>query len=326
MVEGRIRVAHGSALPEWDVVAGARFVVALEAPAPADSVAAFVRLADDDRASLESLVASMPPAGGPSDAVGLVWWPDPVGDPGEVTLVVRGAAAVDLETGSGDRRLEAGEVHPWRLAEFAEVGALRVSTVGAHSLRPAADRSSEILQGTGLPGRATSVEWESPSALDGRRRGFADADTRVAGGPRPSIDAADEPESEPTPGRVVMRYRLDGGAVRDIRSVRVVFGRKPLGSRAGQDGVELVAIPGASASVSGSHLELRAEGRRLVATDLRSTNGVEVRRGVRSYRMRSGESIVVSPGTLLRLGGDTIIEILPPRIDPQDDRDRQAPA
>jgi hypothetical protein len=56
---------------------------------------------------------------------------------------------------------------------------------------------------------------------------------------------------------------------------------------------------------------LRLEGERLVATDLRSTNGTIVRTPRGSRRMRAGESIVVTPGTILDLGDDTIVEILP---------------
>jgi hypothetical protein len=42
-------------------------------------------------------------------------------------------------------------------------------------------------------------------------------------------------------------------------------------------------------------------------------------------RMHAGESIVVAAGSVLELGGDTIVEILPP---PQDQAhpDRQVPA
>ena len=48
-----------------------------------------------------------------------------------------------------------------------------------------------------------------------------------------------------------------------------------------------------------------------MATDLRSTNGTVVRSASGVRRLRPGESVVVTPGTTLELGGDTIVEILP---------------
>ncbi len=94
----------------------------------------------------------------------------------------------------------------------------------------------------------------------------------------------------------------------------MLIGRRPLAPRIPDvhgAAPELVAVPSPRAVVSGTHLELRLEGSRLVATDLRSTNGTIVRSASGSRRMRAGESIVVAPGTSLDLGDDTIIEILP---------------
>ena len=54
------------------------------------------------------------------------------------------------------------------------------------------------------------------------------------------------------------------------------------------------------------------EGARLVASDLRSTNGTTVIGPRAPRRLRAGESIVVVPGMSLDLGDDTIVEILPP--------------
>ena len=70
--------------------------------------------------------------------------------------------------------------------------------------------------------------------------------------------------------------------------------------------------------VSSTHLELRLEGTRLVATDLRSTNGTTVRTAAGVRRLRAGESLVVTPGSSIDLGDDTIIEILPAHGTPID--------
>jgi pSer/pThr/pTyr-binding forkhead associated (FHA) protein len=111
----------------------------------------------------------------------------------------------------------------------------------------------------------------------------------------------------------VPAYRIGDGPVHPVTGP-VLIGRRPLAPRipdALGASPELVVVPSPRAVVSGTHLELRLEGSRVVATDLRSTNGTIVRSPAGSRRMRSGESIVVGPGTSLDLGDDTIIEILP---------------
>ena len=95
----------------------------------------------------------------------------------------------------------------------------------------------------------------------------------------------------------------------------VLIGRRPLAPRIPDPAApapELVAVPSPQSVVSGTHLELRLQGTRLIATDLRSTNGTIVRTATGTRRMRAGESIVVAPGTRLDLGDGTIIEILTP--------------
>ncbi len=115
----------------------------------------------------------------------------------------------------------------------------------------------------------------------------------------------------------VPRVRIAGGPVRTV-TVPLLIGRRPSPQRLAVDGAEseLVAVESRGGFVSATHLELRVEGTRLVATDLRSTNGTTLRStGGGRRRLRSGESIVVIPGVALDLGDDTIIEILPPRGD-----------
>ena len=109
------------------------------------------------------------------------------------------------------------------------------------------------------------------------------------------------------------RFRVGGGPER-ILTAPVLIGRRPMPPRvAGLAGPEpeLVTVDSPRSVVSGTHLELRLEGARLVATDLRSTNGTTVRSTAGVRRMRAGESLVVTPGSSIDLGDDTIIEILP---------------
>ncbi|WP_448809471.1 FHA domain-containing protein [Agromyces bauzanensis] len=110
----------------------------------------------------------------------------------------------------------------------------------------------------------------------------------------------------------VPAFRIGGGPLRPVTSP-VLIGRRPRAPRIPSgSGVppELVTVASPRGVVSGTHLELRIEGTRVVATDLRSTNGTLVHGVSGIRRMRSGESIVVAPGTSLDLGDDTIIEIL----------------
>jgi pSer/pThr/pTyr-binding forkhead associated (FHA) protein len=73
----------------------------------------------------------------------------------------------------------------------------------------------------------------------------------------------------------------------------------------------LVRVDSPSREVSATHIELRPTAHGLVLTDLQSTNGTVVRQpgsGVR--RLESGESLPVSPGTLIDIGDGNVIEIL----------------
>lgn len=82
---------------------------------------------------------------------------------------------------------------------------------------------------------------------------------------------------------------------------RIVIGEPP----------RLLTVPSATSAVSSTHVEIRQEGDSIVVTDLGSTNGTVVRppRG-RSRRLRSGQSLAVTPGTLVDIGDGNIVEIL----------------
>jgi hypothetical protein len=121
------------------------------------------------------------------------------------------------------------------------------------------------------------------------------------------------PSARPTAAPDVPAFRIGGGEPHPVTGP-VLIGRRPFASRVPDPhgpAPELVTVASPRAVVSGTHLELRVEGTRVVATDLRSTNGTIVRSATGTRRMRAGESIVVAPGTRLDLGDDTIIEILP---------------
>ncbi|WP_400993732.1 FHA domain-containing protein [Agromyces sp. GXQ0307] len=149
----------------------------------------------------------------------------------------------------------------------------------------------------------------------------ADADTILTSAARARLadrradDAGAHAEASVAPEGAVRRpatprYRIMGGEAGEV-SVPVLIGRSPSAPRVASGEVVLVRVDSAAGVVSATHLELRMEGDRLVAADLRSTNGTVVRTAAGQRRLRPGESLVVTPGTSLQLGGDTIVEILP---------------
>ena len=89
---------------------------------------------------------------------------------------------------------------------------------------------------------------------------------------------------------------------RNPSAPRVVSGTPP----------RLIRVPSPQREVSSSHVEVRQLGSTVVVTDLRSTNGsVVMVPGSVPRKLRQGESVVVSPGTLVDIGDDNILQILP---------------
>lgn len=134
---------------------------------------------------------------------------------------------------------------------------------------------------------------------------------RLKASGRAPLTASSIPVPVPPPN--APRFRIGSGPER-VLTAPVLIGRRPMPQRiAGVAGPapDLVTVDSPRSVVSGTHLELRLEGRRVVATDLRSTNGTTVRTAAGARRMRAGESVVLSPGSSLDLGDDTIVEILP---------------
>jgi hypothetical protein len=74
----------------------------------------------------------------------------------------------------------------------------------------------------------------------------------------------------------------------------------------------LVRVPSPGREVSSTHVELRQQGASVVVTDLRSTNGTVVRiPGSSAQKLRQGESLVVSAGTIVDIGDGNTVEVLP---------------
>ncbi|MCP2371438.1 pSer/pThr/pTyr-binding forkhead associated (FHA) protein [Agromyces terreus] len=321
MVHGTVTSASRAGRAPWDVVVGDRFIAALAAPADDRALSALAEAACDPRVGIERLVQAVPaPPAEPDRGFAIVWWSD--GDDATVTAVVRGAAIVDLESPGGSRRFDARGIRPWHLAEFRDVTGVRLA--GADAPLERLSTAGERVRHARASLRASEVEW-SPVATtnaasersDAAEPGQADEDTVLRGPvPRAGQGAADVAPAEAArrPSPMVRIGRGDPRAV----GAPILIGRRPHAPRTpfAPAGIpELVAVRSPTGVISGTHLELRVEGSKLVATDLRSTNGTVLRTPGGERRLRSGESVVVAEGSLLDLGDDTIVEVLPARED-----------
>lgn len=95
--------------------------------------------------------------------------------------------------------------------------------------------------------------------------------------------------------------------------VPAYIGRRPSSPRI-RSGVvpRLVSVHSPEQEVSGTHLEIRQLGTSVIVTDMKSTNGtLVIAPGSAPRKLRQGESVVVSPGTLVDIGDGNLIEILP---------------
>ena len=126
MTSGFIRYAPAGGPARWLLVAGRRFVAAVESTVSDEIVDQVFWLADSELATIESVVGAFPLAGPDSVrsfAVAELAEPNAAGEV-TVTAVVRGSAAIDVFSVGGSRRFSAGGVQPWVLAEFRTVTGL----------------------------------------------------------------------------------------------------------------------------------------------------------------------------------------------------------
>lgn len=110
-------------------------------------------------------------------------------------------------------------------------------------------------------------------------------------------------------GRTVIWLDAVAYVGRRPSSPRIIYGQMP----------RLVRVPSPKQEVSSTHVELRQLGASVVLTDMRSTNGSIVFPPVGEPRkLRQGESVVATPGTLVDIGDGNVIEILPLQTKPLD--------
>ena len=139
---------------------------------------------------------------------------------------------------------------------------------------------------------------------------MSDYDAAPSAGRYPSVTPVERATDDPLPP---FRMTVVGSGTVLPLDRPVVVGRSPALPRIQSDPrPRLLRVPSPGGEISASHIEIRQVGLTAVATDLRSTNGSVVRLpGQTAVVLRSGESMAVSPGTLIALAESIVIEILP---------------
>ncbi|KQM84020.1 FHA domain-containing protein [Agromyces sp. Leaf222] len=233
----------------------------------------------------------------------------------DVTGVRLTGADAPVRSSSATIGVAAGAIAPARAR-------LRASDVVWSPVEHAVERAVERPVDQIVGSRADAGGGPTSDADTVLRDGVIDATVALASGADaeqdPDADRWPEaPTSEAAPSAFAPgappRVRIGYGLARTV-TVPILVGRRPLAPRAPSAAAtapELVPVRSPNGVISGTHLELRVQGERLVATDLRSTNGTVIRTSTGVRRMRAGESIVVVPGSSLDLGDGTIIEVLP---------------
>lgn len=123
---GYVRYAPTAGPSRWLLIAGRRFVAAVESTVADAIIDTVWWLAGSELATIESVVGAFPLAGPDSVrsfAVAEIGRPGATGDV-VVTAVVRGSAAIDVFSVGGSRRFASAGVQPWVLAEFRSVTGL----------------------------------------------------------------------------------------------------------------------------------------------------------------------------------------------------------
>ena len=125
-----------------------------------------------------------------------------------------------------------------------------------------------------------------------------------------SRPAAPAPENDPEVP-AAYGFRLGDSPIVALDAVAYV-GRRPSAPRVVQGGMpRLVRVESPDHEISATHVELRQTGPNVVVTDMRSTNGTRVMSpDAPPQRLRQGESVVVTVGTLIDLGDNVVLEIV----------------
>lgn len=149
------------------------------------------------------------------------------------------------------------------------------------------------------------------------------ADTVIPMRPKQRIDHA---TGEPIPEAITVgtsqpdvvetafyAFRVGVSSEAVLLDVPCYVGRRPSAPRiARARAPKLLQVASPLKEVSASHVELRQVGASVIVTDLKSTNGsIVMIPGSVPRTLRQGESVVVSPGTLVDIGDGNILQVLP---------------
>ncbi|MHA6668800.1 FHA domain-containing protein [Homoserinimonas sp. A447] len=149
-----------------------------------------------------------------------------------------------------------------------------------------------------------------PRPLDHRLPDESDTFVRMRHPAQEGVDRSSSLGSEPRHGSA--DYGFVVNSHQPIGLDRPAYlGRKPSAPRITTGSTpRLVRVPSPLGEVSSTHLELRQVGTVVIATDLGSTNGTQVRQpGSAPIRLRQSESVVVTPGSVIEIGDGNVIEI-----------------
>jgi hypothetical protein len=126
------------------------------------------------------------------------------------------------------------------------------------------------------------------------------------------VEAPVEPEVEAS-GPMFYSFRVGLGADSIPLDAPCYIGRRPSPPRVVSGAhPRLLRVPSPAKEVSATHLEVRQRGSSVIITDLKSTNGsIVMIPGSVPRKLRQGESVVVSPGTLVDIGDGNILQVLP---------------
>jgi hypothetical protein len=301
---------------EWRLLATDRFVAAFGPGTGMHTMATLWRIAAEPSLGLEALVGAVPTRGPEAVESFAI-----AGIGRSTVFVVRGGGCADVSVAGRMRRVDARGAMPWYVAELNEVDGFALGPLerSPGELRPAEDDlplDGGVVFGPWL-GWARNVVASPPPRPSAPPAPVEQSayDTNVLGdlGRRAASltrHRTEPPPTAPTP-ETATAFRVGDRAPERV-DAPVYVGRQPRSPRVtGPMLPRLVRVDSPSREVSATHIELRPTPHGLVLTDLQSTNGTVVRQpgsGVR--RLESGESLPVSPGTLIDIGDGNVIEIL----------------
>ena len=123
------------------------------------------------------------------------------------------------------------------------------------------------------------------------------------------LQAAAARADSPPPLQSPPVVRIPGASPIVLDRSAIVGTRPRLARVQGGNVPHLIAVQSPSSEISRSHLELRVEGRSVLAVDLNSTNGtILLRAGAEPVRLQPNEPNLLVPGDRIDLGDGVVLE------------------